>query len=253
MEDTSYALQRNRACFINYLLDDLVVVINLFVVRNSGIPGDLALLGTILTRFFLHYIGTNAHMPKIIDEVWGMDDAASCSLGGLRRDLQFVSRQLTTHTKVAINHQFIWQNRDRRVISDEAISRLSTPIKHITAINKSPRAIIFVREKVGSVDEKNAIIMDSLRSNATMPSTAPFEEMAIQWIWNSLLYGEHATNEMGKENGLFAAFRPGFESHSISSNICAVNLLDFFSLTNIRAVESFQKKNLTNTFGMNIL
>ena len=144
MEDTSYALQRSEACFINYLLDNLVAAINQIVVRNSGIPGNLALLGTILTQFILHYIGTNAHTPKIIEEVWGMDNAASCNLGGARRDLQLVSRQLTTHTKVAINHQFIWQNGDRRVISDKAISRLLTPMKQIMAINKSPKAITFV-------------------------------------------------------------------------------------------------------------
>ena len=75
-------------------------------------------------------------MPKIIDEVWGMDDAVSCNLGGLRRDLQLVSCRLTTHTKVDINHQFIWQNGDRQVVSGGAISRLLTPMKQIMAINK---------------------------------------------------------------------------------------------------------------------
>jgi len=204
----AYPLRRGDARFVNFLLDEFIAMVNLICVcRGSNIPGNGAALATIMARFLLMCIGTDAHTYAIIADVWGADDNTRHLLGGERGDLQLVYRRLTTNSKVATNFHHIWFNGPKRVISEETVNRLPSIMQSIFAYNQSHDAVTFVRDPASTGTEKVKIIMTNVQNgNTTIPPDTAFHALAARWYHEHLLNNDDATDDTGVDNGIFDAF-----------------------------------------------
>ena len=56
-----YGYTRHNAAPINFILEEIVALLNLCAVRRSNIPGDKQILGVLLCRFILLFINPGHH------------------------------------------------------------------------------------------------------------------------------------------------------------------------------------------------
>ncbi len=115
------------------------------------LPGDITNMAKILARITLLLVGADACTPRIINKVYGADNAARLVLGGPRGDLSLIRCRILTHQKVALNTVYIW------------LTNLLTPVlpPDLVAFKCLPRTIqqllldaedkrVFAREPVPS-------------------------------------------------------------------------------------------------------
>jgi hypothetical protein len=150
-------------------------------------PGNITDMGKILARITLLLVGADACTPRIINKVWGADNAVQLVLGGPRGNLSLVRCRILTHQKVAINTFYIWLTNPLTPVlpPDLAAFKFLPRTIHQLLLNAKDRQV-FACEPVPSGMQSSHRLTENLR-NYIVPDTLSIEEKAIQWFGKLLL------------------------------------------------------------------
>lgn len=110
LDDETWANHRTESALCNLILQVLDALLYYFdtdwrvLDKPMSLPREITDMAIILAWITLLLFGADTCTPRIINKVWGKDEAARLDLRGPRGDLSPILRRILTHQKVA-THQ----------------------------------------------------------------------------------------------------------------------------------------------------
>jgi hypothetical protein len=213
LNHNTWALHRTERAFRNLLIQDLDTIMYYWDTDNYTMDckpmsyrDDRWDMARTLARLTLLLTGADACTPHIIDAVWGEDKAARLALGGPRGDLSLTRRKILTLSKVAINMIHIWMtDPTMNFLAPTSPSFLRLPPTVQQLLLHARDSKIYAREPVPPGTAMTLLLQKNLREYI-LPDNLPFEEKAIRWYRELLLYPEKADDMTGFDNGILIAY-----------------------------------------------
>jgi hypothetical protein len=170
------------------------------------LPDNRLDMACILARLTLLLTGADACTPHIINSVWGDNKNVRLALGGPQGDLSLIRRKILTLSKVAINMVHIWMtNPSMNSLAPNSASFQQLPPMVQRLLLQTSKKIVYAHEPVPPGTPATQLFTNNL-CQYLVPDTLLFEEKAIHWYPELLLYHDKADNMVGFDHGILIAY-----------------------------------------------